>query len=167
MTTPLKRLSMAARQTSFADLDCSVQGTSICKTRPRALFAPTHVVFLVKLTMPTRQSWCIQCTLHDVARLHRRLVDSVDDTDFQAALSTLRCPRQPLFRRTNALVVKGMCCDLEFYLTTLLKVCQAHVVTATPSAVDVEATMRTFFDTSSVKAQTKAAANMAKEAPCT
>ncbi|ETV71410.1 hypothetical protein H257_13296 [Aphanomyces astaci] len=148
-TTTLKRLAVA-RQTSFSDLSCTIQGTSIRRSRRSFVpFSSTHVVFLLKVTMPSRRSWQLQCTLRDVVQLHRHLAQSTDDAAFIASLAALQCPKRPLFRQTNALVVKSMCCELDHYLTNLLKVCQTFAVSSTvPSAMAVEATMRTFFDPS-------------------
>ncbi|KAF0714539.1 Aste57867_3824 [Aphanomyces stellatus] len=144
----LKRLSVV-RQTSFADCHCVIQGTSVHKVRRSLLeFAATHVVFQMHVTMSKGREWVVPCTLRDVAHLHHQLMSTVDDAAFQAALAAVPCPKQPLFRRTNAFVIKGMCCNLAHYMHNVLQLCQqlATTSTDTATAVAVEGLMRAFLN---------------------
>ncbi|KAH9105413.1 hypothetical protein LEN26_014781 [Aphanomyces euteiches] len=149
-TTPTLQRLLTVRQSSFGDMECSIQGTSLRKCQ-KSRFGLPEVVFQVRVTIVNRRGWTFHCTLRDVARLHSRLLATVQDNEFTDQLGSLVCPTQPWFGRKNAAVIKGMCCDLDHYLSNLLRICQRFILKATrDEAIAVESTIRSFLNPSTI-----------------
>ncbi|CAK4630342.1 hypothetical protein LEN26_016599 [Aphanomyces euteiches] len=140
----LKRLA-PVRLSSFGDMECYVQGTSLRKSG-QFRFGRSEVVFQVKVALVYRRAWTFQCTLSDVEHLRRQLLANVHDDEFCSQLETLACPKRPMFRRRDTQVIKGMCCELDHYLGNFLRLCQNYNSTASrEEAAIVETAIRDFM----------------------
>ncbi|OQR88103.1 hypothetical protein ACHHYP_07535 [Achlya hypogyna] len=120
-------------------LRCCVRGTSVVK-RDRGFFSSLQVLYHIKVKVAD-ECWVAQYAMADVLQLHARLmlVAKHGGGAFHKALAALPCPKEPLFKKTEMLVIKGMCGELEHYLVNLVKLCQRFEALDAPDVDIVEA----------------------------
>ncbi|CAK4071478.1 unnamed protein product [Aphanomyces euteiches] len=132
---------------SLADVNCCIQGTCLSKASMLGLFSSVEIGFDIRVDEPTR-SWVKRCTLKDVAKLHETLNEKIVDESFREELSLLACPKQPLFKRRDMMVIKGLCVDLDHYIDELLKLCQRFTAAKAKhenESMIVESSLREFL----------------------
>ncbi|OQR82425.1 hypothetical protein ACHHYP_16058 [Achlya hypogyna] len=100
---------------------CRITGASICRRKQGGfrLLSSSTVVYHVKVidrAGPIVLDW----TYDDFVRLYKRL--QAMDRELCAAIAMFPCPKKTFFGRRNALVIKGMCGELENHLTNVLKI---------------------------------------------
>ncbi|OQS04869.1 hypothetical protein THRCLA_20775 [Thraustotheca clavata] len=111
---------------SMQSLQCCVRGTSVVKGS--GFFSSLQVLYHIKVKLQN-QSWVQEHSMEEVLQLHTKLLYIAShpkhkSDDLHKALVCLPCPKEPLFKKTEMLVIKGMCGELEHYLINLVKLCQ-------------------------------------------
>ncbi|EQC27072.1 hypothetical protein SDRG_15082 [Saprolegnia diclina VS20] len=144
---PLLRSSLSSSEKQ--SLRCCVRGTSVVKRRGTFL-SSLQVLYHIKVRVAD-EVWVSQTAMDDILQLHAQLLSIAKQhcTEFTKALSSLPCPKEPLFKKTEMLVIKGMCGELEHYLLNLVKLCERF---DTPDVDLVEAQTLHFLKAAALQA---------------
>ncbi|OQS06347.1 hypothetical protein THRCLA_01613 [Thraustotheca clavata] len=104
------------------DANCRITGTSIVKRK--GFLIKRSIVYHVKV-IDNPYVYVVDCLHDDFTRLYKSLKHAPKTaTDFVHAIAAFPCPKKSMFGSTDALLIKGMCGQLENHLTNVLKICR-------------------------------------------
>ncbi|OQR82433.1 hypothetical protein ACHHYP_16059 [Achlya hypogyna] len=101
--------------------NCRITGTSM--VRHKGFITKHSIVYHVKVVHGSHV-YVVDCVYDDFHRFYKALRGAPrTETAFLQAIAMFPCPRKALFGHRDALVIKGMCGQLENHLTNVLRVC--------------------------------------------
>ncbi|EQC30215.1 hypothetical protein SDRG_12066 [Saprolegnia diclina VS20] len=104
--------------------NCRITGTSMVKRK--GFLAKHSIVYHVKVINGSHV-YVVDCVYEDFARFYKELRTAPKAAvAFLQAIAGFPCPKKSLFGHRDALVIKGMCGQLENHLTNVLRLCRIH-----------------------------------------